>query len=172
MVQPISSEYKLPAELNGPRRRDGSVPLAESWAGHVRIEALVADTAGSASEDVHIPDIEEFGSKFEAQFLADLRPLENGQVMVVVAEASQVRDPSPFSIVEVETGRVFERRTVQERTIRGIEVALALRKGIRSLQNSGNARGLELPRNVADTRSEEQRRPGLNAGDAVQPPPA
>ena len=79
MVQPISSEYKLRAELDGPRRCHGAVPFAEGRAGDVRIEALVAETAGRASKDVLIPDIKELGTHFEPYFFGNLRPLKDSQ---------------------------------------------------------------------------------------------
>src|SRR4026209_2453866 len=90
----------------------------------------------------------------------------------MVAEAPEVRNTRALTVVEIEAGWILKGRTVQKRPIAGVEIALVLRKRIGSLQGGGYTGDLELTGHVADTRSEEQRRPGLDAKNAVQPPPS
>src|SRR5438034_1608341 len=100
------SKLQLQAELDVPRRTDGAVPDPEIGARDVRVEGR--ESAGQsvlatpADERVPVEHIEELSAELQAHFLGNPCVLDDVEVLVVIAESTQVRNTRSRSPIEIE----------------------------------------------------------------------
>jgi len=99
--------------LDVARRAYTSVPAAETGAGHIVVERQITESLGLASEDMPVPNIKEFGAELDAGLLRKPSVLEKSQVVIMVAEPSQVRDARSLTVVEVKAVRALEGRFIE-----------------------------------------------------------
>jgi len=148
----LHSEDDLQAELDVARIADFSVPHAKRRARNVRVKdgktGPSVTLASSGGETVPVPDIEELGPKLEVDSFTDPGVFQQRQIMVVVTKSANVGHARPLPPVEIKRVLRFKGIRIKEWLLR-VEIALVLGKRISPGNNSRDALGPELSRDVA-----------------------
>jgi len=130
-TQDTSSEKELHAELDVSGSTDSTIPHPEARARRINGESAGTITLRLASEDVPIPNVKEFGPKLQGYSFSDRCVLGQAEILVVVAESSQVGHARTLPKVEVKPIRIFEGSVVEQR-FASIKVAFVLGPGVSS----------------------------------------
>ena len=151
------SKYELRPHLDISRLANGACPLAKGWACNVFDKGPSCSPSTSSHEPVPIPDVEELASELERYAFRKLCIFDDGDLVTVVGETSNVRYSSTVACVKVEPIGWLESIDI-EQGLGGIEVpVLFLGKHVCPWKDGGHTPCLKLAGNIALTRSEEVR---------------
>ena len=104
-----------------------------------------------------VPYVEGFDPQLDVHPAAEAGVLDQGDVLVVEAEAPEVRHAGPGPVVEVERVDGLERVLVEQRALVRVVARQVLGERIRPGLEGGDAAGPELPGHVAEAGPEEER---------------
>jgi hypothetical protein len=146
-----SLEHEFEPKLNGSWNAHGAIPLPKARAGHIILECQIPKAVRGTVEDVPVPHVEELGPELHADTFGNLCSLVDGEVLIVVAKAPEVRHTRSLSVIEIEAIGGLERICVEQRSSTRVIVSLALSKRVRPRENGRDACYMELVRHRART---------------------
>src|SRR5712692_9719703 len=121
MMEVSSSEDHFRSNLQVARIAARPVPQSEIRAGNIRGNGAASEVS-SVAKYVEVKDIECLGADLESDLLCDAGILDDAEILVVIPEASEIRDAGTAAEIKVEAVRRFEGGLVEQR-FAGIEMA-------------------------------------------------